>query len=343
MTKLLLETLKGNPSERVPFWFMRQAGRYLPEYKEVRATTTSFMEFCYSPEKAAEVTLQPLRRFDMDGAILFADILVVPDGLGQEVWFEAGHGPRLTPVNTAEKLAALRLDGFHDRVGPVYQTIKLLKDKLPADKTLIGFAGAPWTVATYMVEGAGSKDHGSARQMGYGNSEVFAQLLYLLVDATAEYLIAQINAGADAVQIFDSWSAALPEPAFQAWVIEPTKAIIEKIRAKHPETPIIGFPRLAGSLLGDYAEQTGVNGLSLDPGVKLEWAAKTLGDKFCLQGNLDPHLVVAGGTAMEQEADRILNALKDGPHIFNLGHGFVPETPIAHVKSLSEQIKAFRR
>ncbi len=343
MQKPLLETLKGNPGDKVPFWFMRQAGRYLPEYKEVRATTKSFMEFCYSPDKAAEVTLQPIRRYNMDGAILFADILVVPDGLGQKVWFEAGHGPKLSAVSDEKSFSDLSMASFHDNVGPVYDTVARLKNALPADKTLLGFAGAPWTVATYMVEGAGSKDHGAARQMGYGNPGLFSRILDMLVDATSQYLSRQIEAGADAVQIFDSWAAALPEPAFDAWVIEPTKAIVDRVRADHPDTPIIGFPRLSGAQYERFVKETGVDAVSLDTGVPLDWAAKKLQPSVCVQGNIDPHLVVAGGAPMVDEANRVLESLKSGPHIFNLGHGFVPETPPENVGLLSETIKAFRR
>jgi uroporphyrinogen decarboxylase len=343
MAKILLDTLKGKPCERVPFWFMRQAGRYLPEYRKVRATVPSFMEFCYDPTKATEVTLQPIRRYGMDGAILFADILVVPDGLGQKVWFEQGFGPRLEPVVDEAGFANLSLAGFHGKVGNVYETVKRLRADLPDDVTLIGFAGAPWTVATYMIGGQGSKDHAAARQLGYGNPELFGKILDMLVDATAEYLCAQIESGADVVQIFDSWSAALPEPMFKAWVIAPTKAIVEKVRTKHAETPIIAFPRLAGAMLKRYVEETGVDGVSLDTGVPLAWAASEVSPNVCLQGNLDPHLVVSGGKLMTDETLRILEALKGRAHIFNLGHGFVPETPPEHVALLSETIKNFRR
>jgi len=343
MEKLLLETIKGNPGERVPFWFMRQAGRYLPEYREIRATMPSFLDFCYTPAAAAEVTLQPIRRYGMDGAILFADILVVPDGLGQKVWFEQGVGPKLEPVKNENAFSNLTLKGFHEKVGNIYETVRRLRDDLPKDVTLIGFAGAPWTVATYMIGGEGSKDHAAARQLGYGNPDLFGKLLDMLVDATAEYLCAQIEAGADVVQIFDSWSAALPEPMFEAWVIEPTKAIVDKVRVRHAETPIIGFPRLAGAMLARYVAETGVNGVSLDTGVPLAWAVEGLQNKVCLQGNLDPHLVVSGGKPMVNEALRILEALKGGAHIFNLGHGFVPETPPENVLLLSETIKNFRR
>ncbi len=343
MSKLLLETLKGNPSDKVPFWFMRQAGRYLPEYREVRKTCPSFMDFCYNPEKATEVTLQPIRRYGMDGAILFADILVVPDGLGQQVWFETGFGPKLDPVATLEAFSKLSMDGFHDKVGNVYKTVSNLSSSLPENVTLLGFAGAPWTVATYMIAGQGSKDHAAARQLGYGHPELFGKILDLLVDATAEYLCRQIEAGADAVQIFDSWSAALPETMFEEWVIKPTRAIVEKIRAVHSETPIIGFPRLSGVMLKRFVVETGVDAVSLDTGVPLEWAANEIQSKVCVQGNLDPHLVVAGGDLMVKETTRILEGLKGGAHIFNLGHGFTPETPPENVALLAETIKNFNR
>jgi len=343
MTKLLLETLKGQPGERVPFWFMRQAGRYLSEYKKVRATTKSFMDFCYSPDKATEVTLQPIHRFNMDGAILFADILVVPDGLGQNVWFETGFGPKLDPITTSEGLDTLSLKNFHTKVGNVYETLRRVKAALPSHITLLGFAGAPWTVATYMVAGAGSKDHAAAKYWGYSEPEKFQRLLDILVDATSEYLIKQIDAGADAVQIFDSWSAALPEPMFNKWVIEPTKAIIDKVRAVHPDTPIIGFPRLAGMMYENYITETGVNAVSLDSGIPLGYAAEKLQSKVCVQGNMESQLVVAGGQAMLNEAERILTALSKGPHVFNLGHGFVPETPVENVAVLSKFVHEFRR
>lgn len=342
MAKILLETLKGNPGDRVPFWFMRQAGRYLPEYREVRATTNSFMEFCYSPKKAADVTLQPIKRFEMDGAILFADILVVPDGLGQKVWFEAGHGPKLEPVTDSKSFDELSLRAFHDRVGPVYQTLGILKNALPHDVTLLGFAGAPWTVATYMIEGAGSKDHAAARQLGYGKPDFFSKILNMLVDATSEYLCKQIEAGADAVQIFDSWSAALSEKCFDEWVIAPTKEIVHRVRVKHPETPIIGFPRLAGAQLDKFVTETGVDAVSLDTGVPMSYAKK-IQEKVCVQGNIDPHLVVSGGKAMTKQAGYILDSLKGGAHIFNLGHGFVPQTPPENVAELSDFIKNYRR
>ena len=343
MTKRLLETLKGNPDNQVPFWFMRQAGRYLPEYREIRAKCPSFMDFCYTPDKAAEVTLQPIRRYGMDGAILFADILVVPDGLGQKVWFETGKGPQLEAIEDAVSLAALSLDKFHDRVGSVYETLNRLSVDLPKDTTLIGFAGAPWTVATYMLEGQGSKDHAKAKRFGYMHPDLFTKLIDILVESTAQYLIRQIDAGADVVQIFDSWAGSLSETGFKRWVIAPTKKIVAKVKAAHPNTPIIGFPRLAGASIIDYIAETGIDGVSLDTGVPVKWAADNVQSKMCVQGNLDPQLVVAGGAEMLEEAERILTGFKDGAHIFNLGHGFTPETPPENVAKLSEFIQNFRR
>ena len=343
MSKLLLDTLNGKLSDRIPFWFMRQAGRYLPEYRKIRASVPDFLSFCYNPELATEVTLQPIQRYGMSGAILFADILVVPDGLGQKVWFETGHGPRLTPVTNRAELDKLSIDGLHDKVGNIYETIRRLKVELPDDVTLLGFAGAPWTIATYMVEGAGSKDHGAAKSWGYSDPTGFKALLDLIVDATAEYLIAQIEAGVDAVQIFDSWAGGLSETTFDRWVIEPTREIVDRVKAKHPDTPIIGFPRLAGPLYEKFIAKTGVQAVSIDTAMPLEYAKNNIQSKLCIQGNMDPRLVVAGGADMLKEADRILHAFKDGPHIFNLGHGFVPETPPENVEMLVNHIKAFRR
>lgn len=343
MDKRLLNVLKGKTENQVPFWFMRQAGRYLPEYREVRATCPSFMDFCYTPDKAAEVTLQPIRRYGMDGAILFADILVVPDGLGQKVWFEAGKGPQLEAIKDGIDLAKLSMDRFHDRVGNVYETLTRLKQDLPRETTLLGFAGAPWTVATYMLEGAGSKDHATAKKFGYQNPDLMQNLMDILVESTSEYLIAQIRAGADAVQIFDSWAGSLSELAFRDWVIAPTVKIIEKIRAACPETPIIGFPRLAGPMSVDYLAATKVDCIGLDTSMKLDWARDHLQRDTCVQGNLDPQLVVAGGSRMLEEAERILTTFKDGRHIFNLGHGFTPDCPPEHVAALSEFIQNFRK
>jgi len=342
-TCLMIDTLKGKPADRVPFWFMRQAGRYLKEYRDVRAQTNSFLEFCYSPDHATEVTLQPIRRFGMDAAILFADILVIPDALDQKTWFTPGIGPQLDPITDRAGLDGLSKARLHDHLAPIYETVRRVRAELPPSVALIGFAGAPWTVMTYMIEGAGSRDHGSARTLGYGEPELFGDMLQLVTDATADYLIAQIDAGVDAVQLFDSWAAALPEQAFRQWVLEPAKAIVDRIRAVHSEVPIIGFPRLAGSQLPTYARETGITALGLDTGVGMDFARDQLQPIMPVQGNLDPYAVVAGGARLEAEAENILQALSGGAHVFNLGHGFVPHTPVAHVAALAEQIKAFRR
>ena len=341
--KPLLETLKSNPGDRVPMWYMRQAGRYLKEYRDVRSKAKNFLNFCYSPDLAIEVTLQPIRRFAMDGAILFSDILVIPDALGQKTWFEPGLGPQLDPISNRADLDKLSVQGVMDHLAPILKTVEGVRAALPEEVTFLGFAGAPWTVATYMVEGKGSKDHAAARIMGYSNPALFQSMLNMLVDATAQYLSAQIETGVDAVQIFDSWSAALPERAFREWVIEPTKEIVARVKRQHPDTPIIGFPRLAGSMLEDYVTEVGVDAVSLDTGVKPAWAVKNIQSKLPVQGSLDPIAVVAGGKRMEEEAMALLEAYKGGAHIFNLGHGFIPETPVDHVARLTEIIKEFRR
>lgn len=343
MDQLVIKTLKGQPGDRVPFWFMRQAGRYLPEYRALRAQNPSFLDFCYTPDQATDVTLQPIRRFDMDAAILFADILVIPDAMGQKTWFEKGEGPKLDAITDQKGVDALSLAPVMDHLAPILETVRRVRAKLPGDKALIGFAGAPWTVMTYMIEGAGSRDHGAARKLGYGEPDIFAAILEKVVDATSQYLIAQIEAGADAVQIFDSWAGNLSSRAFDDWVIAPTAEIVRQIRTKHSETPIIGFPRLAGSHLGRYATETGVTALGLDTGVDLEVAASTVQKTHCVQGNLDPYAVIAGGDRLAAETAHILETLAGGAHVFNLGHGFNPETPIDHVTALSDQIKAFRR
>ena len=339
--KPLIRALKGARVDPPPFWFMRQAGRYLPEYRQVRAQTNSFLEFVYTPELATKVTLQPIDRFAMTGAILFADILVVPDGLGQKVWFETGHGPRLEPVRDEAGLARLSLEGFHDQVGPVYDTVARLAGRLPEPVTLIGFAGAPWTVATYMVQGQGSSDQAAAKDWAYGDPDGFQALIDLLVEATAAYLIRQIAAGAEAVQLFDSWAGGLPEAAFRRWCIEPARTIVERVRAAAPDVPIIGFPRGAGVLYLPYVAETGVDAVSLDSGVPAGWAADVLQPKVTVQGNLDPRLVVAGGQPMLDAAAAILDTFSGGPHVFNLGHGLVPETPPDNVAALADLVRTF--
>jgi uroporphyrinogen decarboxylase len=346
VTKRLLMTLRGEPTDRVPFWFMRQAGRYLPEYRATRKDRGSFLDLVYSPEYAIEVTLQPIRRYGMDAAILFSDILVIPDALGQQVSFVSGRGPVLDPVRDRRGLGELSTNRLHEKLGPVYQTVSGLREQLPDDVALIGFAGAPWTVATYMVEGEGSKDHGAAKQWSYADEKGFKALIDLLVEATSRYLIRQVEAGAEVLQIFDTWAGALSETAFDKWCIAPTRQIIDNVRGACPDVPILGFPRGAGSLYERYVIETGVDGVSLDTAAELNWAHRHLQDKVVVQGNLDPRLVVAGGDEMLHEAGRILEAFAgDGAskgHIFNLGHGFVPETPPENVARLSEFIKNWK-
>lgn len=341
--KLFLQVLRGKPVHRVPFWFMRQAGRYLPEYRAVRAEAGSFLDLCYNPRLAAEVTLQPIRRFGMDAAILFSDILVIPHAMGQAVGFYEGEGPRLDPVNDEAALARLSLDRIHDVLGPVYETVERVKAALPSATALIGFAGAPWTVATYMVAGRGTPDQAPAKDWAYGDPAGFSKLIEMLVIATVEYLDRQIAAGAEAVQIFDSWAGSLPEHEFRQWVIAPTQRIVEQIKARWPDVPVIGFPRGAGPLYPDYVRETGIDAVGLDTTVPLDWAARHLQGQVAVQGNLDPRYMVVGGEAMLRQARQILEAFGSGPHIFNLGHGFVPETAPGHVAALSELLHTWRR
>ncbi len=337
--KLLIRALRGETLPRPPFWFMRQAGRYLPEYRATRQQAGSFLELCYNPDLATEVTLQPIRRFGMDAAILFADILLIPDGLGQTLDYREGEGPILEPIRDVADLAKLSLDKLHQRVAPVYETVAQLAAELPDHVALIGFAGAPWTVATYMVEGKGSRDHALVKQWAYGDPDGFGQLIDLLVTATVAYLSKQVDAGAEAVQLFDTWAGALSETAFQRWCIEPVQRIVTLLRQNYPDLPIIGFPRGVGASYRTFAAAAGVNGVSLDWTVPLDWAAAELQGKVALQGNLDPRLLVVGGLAMEVEVQRILETLGQGPFIFNLGHGIVPETPPENVGRLAEMLR----
>ncbi|MGE0094607.1 MAG: uroporphyrinogen decarboxylase [Alphaproteobacteria bacterium] len=334
--------LAGQAMERPPFWFMRQAGRYLPEYREIRAKVPDFLKLCYTPELAARVTLQPIERFGMDAAILFSDILVVPHGLGVGVRFVEGEGPRLDPVRGEKDLSRLRLEAATSVMAPVMETVRLVRRQLDPKVALIGFAGAPWTVATYMVEGGSSRDFAATKGWAYSDPESFARLVDMLVEVTISYLDHQIAAGADAVQLFDTWAGALSPDQFARWVIEPARRIVEGIRARHPNALVIGFPRGAGSLYRRYAEETGVNCIGIDTTVDPVWAAQTLQPIGAVQGNLDPMAVVAGGAVMRADAERILIALGKGPFVFNLGHGIVPQTPPAHVAELSALIKSWR-
>jgi uroporphyrinogen decarboxylase len=338
-TKLFLRALAGETLPTPPIWLMRQAGRYLPEYRASRAEAGSFLDLCYNPDFAVEVTLQPLRRYQFDAAILFSDILVIPHALGQDLTFVTGEGPQLPPIRSEADMSVLSLDKLHDHLNPVYETVKGLSSAIPDTTALIGFAGAPWTVATYMVEGRGSKDFANIRRWAYGDPEGFQKLIDVVTEATTAYLIRQVESGAETIQIFETWASALDERGFHRWSIEPTKKIVAALKAKFPDLLVIGFPRGAGAKAVDYVSETGVNGLGLDSGVPLEWAAETLQGKVTLQGNLDPMLIITGGEPMRAEARRILETLGKGPFIFNLGHGITPETPPEHVDELVKLIR----
>jgi uroporphyrinogen decarboxylase len=339
MTPPLLRVLDGAALTPPPVWLMRQAGRYLPEYREVRASVGGFLELCRSPDKAAEVTHQPIRRYGFDAAILFSDILVVPDALGQKVSFTEGEGPKLTPLRNFEDLARLGMDGFQASVAPVFQTVRQLRDTLPEEVALIGFCGSPWTVATYMVEGGSSKEFLKVKQMAFKDPGLFQKLIDLLVEASFDYLVGQIDHGAQVIQLFDSWAGALPELEFRTWVVEPTSKLVARLKAARPGIKIIGFPKGAGVLAEMYALETGVDAISLDTSQSLAWAVKTLSPKVVLQGNLDPILLLAGGPALDRAVDHILETTKGVPFIFNLGHGIVPPTPPENVAALMKRIR----
>lgn len=340
--KPVLATLAGEVGESVPIWLMRQAGRYLPEYRATRAKAGDFLELCYRPELAVEVTLQPIRRFGFDAAILFADILLVPDALGQRLEYREGEGPKLEPVRNVRDVGRLGHDNLHERLAPVYETVRELARQLPAEVALIGFAGAPWTVATYMVEGSGSADHATVKRWAFGDPDGFQRLIDLLIDATSEYLLRQIEAGAEVIQIFDTWAGTLPEEAFRRWCVTPVAAIVRNLKARFPQVPVIAFPRGAGVMYDGFAAATEVDGLGLDSTVPAGWAATFLQHQATVQGNLDPQMLVAGGAALRHEAERLLATLGHGPYIFNLGHGIVPDTPVEHVAELVRIVKSWR-
>ncbi|MDT3376716.1 uroporphyrinogen decarboxylase [Labrys neptuniae] len=339
MTKALLDVLAGKAQPVPPIWLMRQAGRYLPEYRAIRTKASGFLNFCYTPDLATEATLQPIRRFGFDAAILFSDILVVPDALGQKVWFEEGEGPRLEPVTDLAGLVGLKSQVDLDHLAPVFETIRQVKATLPANVTFLGFCGAPWTVATYMIAGRGVKDQLPARLAAYQDPVFFAALIDRLVAASIDYLAAQLENGVDAVQIFDSWAGILPPDEFERWAIEPAKRIVEGVRARCPGARIIGFPRGAGSFYCDYARDVAVDAIGLDWAVDPAWAAQEVQPLKPVQGNLDPLALVAGGDPLNLALDRILENLSGKPFIFNLGHGIVPQTPIAHVEQMLKRIR----
>ena len=340
MPGLLLDTLNGQPADRVPLWLMRQAGRYLPEYRELRAKAGGFLAMAYDPAHASEITLQPIRRFGFDGAILFSDILVIPHAMGQDLWFETGEGPRLAPplIDGAWQ----KLDAMPQRLDPIYQTVRLTRAALPEGVTMLGFAGSPWTVATYMVAGQGSKDHHETRTLAYRDPAAFAALIAAIERATVDYLIGQIDAGVEAVQLFDSWAGSLAPDQFERWVIAPNARIAAALQQARPGVPVIGFPKGAGGKLPAYARETGVDAVGVDETVDPLWAARELPAGMPVQGNLDPMLLLAGGGALEARIHAILDAFADRPHVFNLGHGISQFTPIAHVERLIAAVRAHR-
>jgi len=339
--KPLLAVLSGERRDPVPMWMMRQAGRYLPEYRQLREDKGSFLNLVYDPDAAAEITLQPLERFPrLDAAILFSDILIVPFAIGQNLTFISGEGPRLTPPLIEAALDDLST--YPARLDPIYETVRKVKARLARDKTLIGFAGSPWTVATYMIAGHGSRDQAEARRLAYSDSKRFGEIVSRIEAVTTNYLLGQIDAGVEAVQLFDSWAGSLSPAQFEQWVVAPTARIVKKLKARRPDVPVIGFPKGAGGKLGSYARETGVSAIGLDETVDPLWAAEELPPELPLQGNLDPLALLTGGKALQTSAKRILDAFAGRPHIFNLGHGILQETPVEHVEQLIAVVKGGR-
>lgn len=332
------QVLAGEVLSPPPIWLMRQAGRYLPEYRELRAEAGSFLDLCFDPERASAVTLQPVERFDLDAAILFSDILVVPLALGRRVWFVEGEGPRLDPIDKGG-IAGLNGDAAQKTLAPVVETVQRVRSQLSADKTLIGFCGAPWTVATYMIAGQGSADQAAARRFALEEPGAFARLVEQLVSVSADYLVAQLRAGADVVQIFDTWAGVLDEAEFERWCVRPTAEIVSRVKAAVPSAKVIGFPRGAGAKLEHYARETSVDGVSIDWSTPVDYARERLGPYVAVQGNLDPTVLLVGGDALERAVRRIRAGLAGRRFIFNLGHGILPETPIGNVARLVELVR----
>ncbi len=339
MNKTLLEVLEGAVRSPPPVWMMRQAGRYLPEYRALREKAGEFLNLIFTPEYAAEVTLQPIRRFGFDAAILFSDILVVPHALGQAVRFAAGEGPRLEPLANGQALKRLAGEVDQNMLAPIYETVALVKAKLDGGTALLGFCGAPWTVASYMVAGQGTPDQAPARLFAYREPEAFAGLIDILVEASAAYLVRQLQAGADAVQIFDTWAGVLPPEEFARWCIEPTRRIVAKVRAAVPGAKVIGFPRGAGAQLARYVEEIPLDAVGLDWSVDRGFVRERVQSRVAVQGNLDPLVLVAGGAALDRAVDAVMDAFAGRPFIFNLGHGIVPQTPIAHVERMLARVR----
>jgi uroporphyrinogen decarboxylase len=339
--KPLLAVLRGERRDPAPMWMMRQAGRYLPEYRQLRQEKGSFLDLVYDSDAAAEITLQPLKRFPaLDAAILFSDILIVPFAIGQNLTFITGEGPRLTPPLISSDLDDLT--PYLARLEPIYGTVQKVKAALAPGKTLIGFSGSPWTVATYMIAGQGSRDQSEARRLAYADPSKFGAIIERMEMVTLDYLSGQVEAGAEALQLFDSWAGSLAPAQFEEWVIAPTARIVTELRLRHPKVPIIGFPKGAGGKLKAYAQETGVGAIGLDETVDPLWAARELPAKLPVQGNLDPLALLAGGDVLASMVRRILDAFADRPHIFNLGHGILPDTPIAHVEQLIALVKGMR-
>ena len=338
-----LEPFAGNPTSPPPIWLMRQAGRYLPEYRATREKAGGFLNLCYTPELAAEVTLQPIRRYGFDAAILFSDILVVPDALGQKLAFMDGEGPKLEPVRTVADLGRLDAKGTGEKFGRVFETVQRLRQDLPRETALIGFCGAPWTVATYMVQGEGSSDQAAARLWAYQDADGFSKLIDILVDTSIRYLDGQVKAGANCLQIFDTWAGSLPDNEFERWVIEPTERIRSALAEKHPDVPVIGFPRGAGPMAVWYAAETGVDGIGCDTSTPPFVMAEAFDEEdVVVQGNLDPLLLVAGGDQLDERAAEILELMDGKRFIFNLGHGIVPQTPPENVARLVDYVRSWR-
>ncbi len=337
----LMKALRGEVQAVPPAWMMRQAGRYLPEYRATREKAGDFLSLCYTPDLAAEVTLQPIRRFGFDAAILFADILLVPQALGSDLWFVTGEGPRLSPVDDHRKVALLkRAQDIHETLAPIYETVRILRRELPSDVPLIGFAGAPWTVATYMIAGRGTLDQGPAHAFKNGDTAAFEMLMARITDATIEYLSAQVEAGADAVKIFDSWAGSLTGEDFTRHALDPARKIVAALRSRHPDLPVIVFPRGAGTRYEGFAAATGASCVALDQDLDADWAAAHVQRDGCVQGNLAPEHLVTGGQALIDEVRRVRAAFANGPHIFNLGHGITPDADPDNVALMLETLRS---
>jgi uroporphyrinogen decarboxylase len=342
VTKSFIEVLAGKRQAVPPLWMMRQAGRYLPEYRALREKAGSFLNLCFTPEYAAEVTMQPIRRFNFDAAIIFSDILVIPYALGRSVRFEAGEGPRLDPLDTPDKVATLAAKADFGKLEPVYEALRRVRAELDAKIALIGFCGAPWTVATYMVAGQGTPDQAPARMMAYRHPEAFANIIDVLIENSIHYLVGQLKAGADALQIFDTWAGVLPPREFERWSIEPARRIVEGVRRQVPDAKIIGFPRGAAGQLPAYVEATGVNAVSVDWTAEPAMIRERVQTRVAVQGNLDPLALIAGGAALDRAIDDVLANYGKGRLIFNLGHGIQPETPIAHVEQMVRRVREYK-